>query len=182
MSDRKLIWLALVLAVIALGVILVRPAKTVIQNITGQPQLGALTGPDIPSQYLNVGGVRHEYRSISTVTKSTTTPCMIQAPTSTSTLIFTSFNVTSATGTARVFYLSKGATYNATTTELKSESVAANETAVLTGGAASTTQGKVSGSIGNVISPSHWVVWSIKGGTTPDDGITGNCNAEFIVN
>lgn len=88
-----------------------------IQNITNpRENVGAITSPDIPSRYLSVGGVRREYRTVTTGSTATTTPCAIEIPNGTSTLSYFSFQVSSSTGTAAAIDIGTSTTAFSTTT------------------------------------------------------------------
>lgn len=80
----------------------------------GGDNLGALAGPDIPYQYLNVGGVRHEFRSMD-FTAATTTPCALNSPAATSTLIsFTAHGARTDSAGDTTFDMGIGSTAYAT--------------------------------------------------------------------
>lgn len=71
----------------------VQPAPIVNNN------LGALSGPDIPYEYIGISGARLWGKGM-TLAKGTSTPCRLEGPAATSTLIAASVTFTTATGTA----------------------------------------------------------------------------------
>lgn len=91
---------------------------------------GAVSSPDIQSPYFSYGGVRYWSARMETL-NSSTTPCAIQAPYATSTLIFGSFTVASTSGTATYVEFGKAANPYATTTSLGTTNIAANARATL---------------------------------------------------
>ena len=140
------------------------------------PQLGALSGPDIQSPYLSVGGVRKEYRS-STLSASTT-PCALQAPAATSTLVNFGVRLSTASSTATVWTLAKATTAFATTTAFDQFSVGSGALGAFYVGHASSTAPDENG----VIAPSNYVVVGVQGTAIADSTkLNGVCQAEFIV-
>lgn len=137
-----------------------------------EPTFGALSGPEIPSPYLIVGGVTQWYGSMD-MRSATTTVCALQSPSVTSTLEFAagSFDITSTT--ASVITIAKSANAFVTTTVLNSDlSVSANAKALVF---ASSTQAI---NDQRIFAPSQWVVVSMKGGVG-DFSPTGKCRAIF---
>lgn len=155
-----------------------RQGITVI-NPPGPPSkpIGSLTGPDISSRYLTVGGVRHEYRRVPLNT-ATTTPCALDTPAATSTLLHFSLRLTTASSTASVWTAAKASTPYATTTAFDQFSVGSGAVATMfVGAASSTVPDEVS-----VIAPSQYVVWGVQGSVISDAANwNGFCQAEFIV-
>jgi len=144
------------------------------------PQLGALSGPDIQSPWLRVGGVQHEYRSKDLVT-ATSTVCSLQAPSATSTLTFASVNISTGTTTALTFVLGSATTAFATSTLIGAETWALGSgvTGALTHLATSSI------ATGNTkIPPNYFVNWRVNGlgASLTSDKLLGSCEAIFIVN
>jgi hypothetical protein len=137
--------------------------------------LGALAGPDIPSQWLRVGGVLKEYRSQSMVA-ATTSLCAMLSPAATSTLDYVSWIITTGTSTAANIDIGTSTTAFATTTVLVANTAVAS-------GAQGQAQWSPSGSSANdnVVSPSTYV--NIKTGGAGLSGYTfgGKCQAVFTV-
>ena len=79
MDKTKLLIAGVLVAIVASAIALVS-TKTVVVNQT-QPQqtYGAVSGPDMPFQYISVGGVARYYYSYPLAT-GTTSPCSIQSP------------------------------------------------------------------------------------------------------
>ena len=158
---NKNLWIATVaVLVIAIGGYLF-PKVTI--------PFGAVSGPDIQSDYLNVNGVVKQYRSIP-MTKATSTPCT-QLVTATSTLDRYAFTVSSSTSvTATQFVLATSTLQNATTTIITAFGQATSTNA-LPGWATTTVaaSGKttlVYVSNGNqvVISPNTYLTLGVQGG------------------
>ena len=88
-------------------------------NVQQEENLGALASPDIPFNWLRVGGV--EFRPVAMDARlATNTPCSIQAPAATSTLLFASVSADLASTTDSTWQWHKSATAYATTTDLSS--------------------------------------------------------------
>jgi hypothetical protein len=142
------------------------------------PVQGALSGPDIQSTWLRVGGIRHEYR-YAALNTATTTPCALQSPAATSTLTHASLQIQTATSTATVWTAAKAASAFATTTLLGQFSLGSG--ALGTMNFASSTVTAVTDDI-TVIAPNQYIVWGVQGtaisGTAKLNGV---CQAEFIV-
>lgn len=127
---------------------------------------GALTGPDIPSKFLRVGGVTFHYHH-QNFSSATTTICSAQAPAATSTLqsVFAVFGNSSSTATT--IDLGYGTNSNSTTTTITSAALAPNDNTHFS--FASTT----------VIAPNTWVTIGMQGGDTGVFSPTGTCNIIF---
>lgn len=145
-----------------------------------EPTLGALAGPDIPSPYISWGGAT-TYRQRAALNTATTTPCAIQAPSSTSTLAWTSLQITTPTTTQTVWTAAKANTPYATTT-------AQRGTITLASGAvgsmlvmASTTLVAIDNV--HTLAPNQYIVWGVQGIDKIADSskLNGYCQAEFHV-
>lgn len=130
--------------------------------------LGAISSPDLPYNYIGVGGVRY-YSYSRDYTVSTTTVCAIQGPAATSTLTHAGALFTTASTTASIVTLARAATAFATTTSIGSIAIAANGTALAVG---STTPAVAFG-------PNQWFVVGMQGGTGTFSPV-GQCYAQFI--
>lgn len=136
--------------------------------------LGAISSPDIQSNWIKVGGVQL-FAGHQTMRTATNTPCAIQGPSSTSTLMFFSAQEDVSSTTASFVEIAKSATAFATTTSLGKLSIDANAQVYVT---ASTTAGQ-SGQA-NVFAPNQWAVMKQTGGNGTMSP-TGYCNAQWIV-
>jgi hypothetical protein len=155
------------------------------QNLSSQVQidnkmskeLGAVASPDIPSRWLKVGGVTTHYRHMSMKT-ATDTPCALQAPSATSTLVYATAHFDTTTTTNAVLDIANDETAFATTTKLMTtQNITANETN--TTYYASTTPTAAQG-VNNLttFSPDEYVVFKMGGGTNVFSP-TGYCTAVF---
>lgn len=155
-------------------------APNVNVNVPKQtPTLGALTGPEISSNYITVGGVRHEYYSFPMI-QATTTPCTFATPTSTSTLLFTVARVSSSTPSATTWTLAKSTVPNATTTRLTGDfSLSANIQGTMVLASSTVILGV---DPNGVIAPNTFVSWGAKGlDGSAVNSVGGICKAEFLV-
>ena len=163
-------------------------AKDVAKEIS--LSLGALVGPDIPYQYLSVGGFRTISLSSGLNTASSTV-CAFK-PAATSTLSFASLQVLTGTSTTLVWDIGKSTNPTATTTGFL-----ATAGVSLTGGkqgtiVASTSMNGTSdtGLDGRtVFGPNDWLVMKYGGeasqltaGAAKYNSLAGSCKAEFKVN
>lgn len=138
-------------------------------------QLGALTGPDIASPYISVGGLQM-YSADVAMRAATTTLCAIQAPASTSTLRFAGFTITTGTSTAATIDIGTSTTAFATTTNLS----AANS--VASGAQGSSYWQPVGGAVrDSTMAPNEWVVFKTAGAGLGGYTYTGTCSAQFYV-
>lgn len=81
--------------------------------------LGALSSPEIMSNWFSVGGVR-EWKYSAAPTAASYTLCSFQSPAATSTIKSAGISLTVSTTSASTLYIAKGATAVATTTLLGS--------------------------------------------------------------
>lgn len=181
---NKLLVAGVALALVLGGISLSRPP--VVERVVDQaPVVGALTGPDIQSPYLRVGGVMHEYRQKSLAT-GTTTPCIVQSPTATSTLVHAALRIGTATSSATTWTVAKNTSGgSATTTKLGVFSVSSGAVGTLVASTTLPSTGLTSLLADDllVFSPSTYLVWGVAGviynaqGTIDFGGV---CQAEFI--
>lgn len=147
-----------------------------------EPSYGALSGPDIPSPYLQWGGV-HEFRGENDMAGATTTPCYIQSPSGTSTLDYAAFRLSVASTSATRWDFARATSPYATTTAIGSvHLVAAGEQTT----AFASTTGANGPSI--VFPPNNYLVIGARGGISDGDGAVatgfqprGWCQASFLV-
>ena len=173
MDNKNYIIVGLIAALIVSVIFWVlRPDRTlqqVIERGSQSQSVGALSGPDIISPYVRWGDVAI-YNARTTMNQTTpgqagngsTTPCALQSPSATSTLIGGSFQVSTPTSTAATLTIAKAATAFATTTVLADNvSLAANAQITLL---ASTTGQNGNPSDTRVIfGPNQWIVFGAKG-------------------
>lgn len=139
------------------------------------PASGAISGPDISSTYISVNGVQ-TYSYKLTFGKATTTPCSIQSPAATSTIVDANFQINTGTSTAATIDLGTGTTRYATTTNLiAAKSIASgasgNSNWVSAGGTAED----------NIMAPNTWVIVKTAGAGLSGYTYGGTCSAQFRV-
>lgn len=171
---------AIALSVIALcvaGVVGLRPInipEIKIPDIT----FGALSGPDIISKYLSIGGIRDNYEK-APLTSASTTLCSIKSPAATTTLMFYSIWFDTASTTAITVDIAKASAMNgATTTGIQLEySVGAAAVDVGTAGVASSSP--VSNNM--IFKPNQYLRFAVNVGGVGVTNLaaTGNCQAIF---
>lgn len=153
------------------------PAPVVHVNVPKQeaPKLGAVSSNYILGPDMSVGGVLSYYADVP-MKPATTTPCSIQAPAATSTLMFASWQITVGTSTAATIDLGTSTTAFATTTnKVAAKSIAANAK----GYAVWTPAG--AGLDDNIMAPNTWVVIKTAGAGLGGYTYTGQCQAVFTV-
>lgn len=172
---------AIVAAVITLTVVTflwMRPATTTTSTQPDRP-LGALAGPDIPSPYLRWGDVA-VFKGRMALNTATSTPCALQSPAATSTLISASLQIQTPTSTATFWQVAKAASGFATTTALNGHHLVAS--GALSTVVASTTQSDATDD-SMVFGPSQWLVWGAEGFLPADaTKLNGVCQATWEVN
>lgn len=143
------------------------------QPVPSPVRLGALAGPDIQSPYLSWGGVT-TYKGAVAMHSATTTLCAIQSPSSTSTVAFASWNVTTGTSTAASIDIGVGSTAYATSTTLLSA------TSLSSGAQGGAAWGAPNGTTA-VIGPNNYVIVKTNGAGLGGYTFGGNCTAQFNV-
>ena len=173
MDKTKLLIAGVLVAIVASAVALVS-TKTVVVNQT-QPatqNYGAVSGPDMPFQYISVGGVARYHYSLPLAT-GTTSPCSIQSPAATSTLVSAGIQFTTSSTTATAITIARGTAMTATTTSIGTDyAIAANKTAMIV---ASTT---ATAGDATIFPPNTWFNVGMKGGVGTHDAV-GVCHAIF---
>lgn len=81
----------------------------------GEPQVGAVTGPDLYSPYFNVNG-SYMFVDRKAMRSATTTVCSMLSPNSTTTLVSATVDIKSGTTTAMLLEMGRASTRFATTT------------------------------------------------------------------
>lgn len=146
---------------------------TVVQQA---PKSGALTSPDISSPYISVNGLV-EYSTEVPLTVNNTTACVIQSPSSTSTLAFTNVQISTASSTQTIWTAATSTVPTATTSPIVPNFTLASGALGSFGAATGTASG-----VKTLMSPNTYVVWSYAGSATGDSTkLNGTCNAKFIV-
>lgn len=163
-------------ALICLAV-LVPQAEKAQPSQPGQ-QLGSLTGPDIPSPYLQWGGVT-SYQTGTTFSQASTTVCSMQAPAATSTLVYASAAITTATTTATIWEFGKSNQFDATTT-LVSQVASVASGALATINASTTATATLAQNI--VFGPGQYLNVKFGGTQGITNSLVGTCKARWIVN
>lgn len=190
--NNKIVSLVAVIAFLLGGFALIKDKTVYVDQIKERNSedgrtVGALTGPDIPYQYLCVGGIcTYSYQA--SLATATTTPCRIKSPTATSSLISTDFNISTPTSTAATMALATTteALQYATTSVIAKFSFIASQprtfsfpTSTL---AAAGTNGNLDGQA-MTFAPNTWLVYSASGavGSPTTNGFTfgGTCQAQF---
>lgn len=171
MNKSNLIFGTLVL-VLSVGASVLLGGHT-IEKTTVTEKAGALSSPDIQSPYLSFGGVRR-WAGWANFSAATTTPCSIQSPAATSTLVTASWQITTGTSTAATIDLGTSTTRYSTTTNL----VAAKSVGSGARGDANWTSAG-GGVNDNVMSPSTWVVVKTAGAGLGGYTYSGRCAAVF---
>lgn len=154
-------------------------------NEPSAPILGALAGPDLPYQYIGVGGVRTYSFQTNSLTQASSTLCSIQSPAATSTLVGAAIRFDLAS--TSVAYID---TYKVSTIGAASSTgtqLGTNYT--IAAGAQATIVASTTGSTwdaNGVFAPSQIIRWAIQsyaGGANPGLGNapSGSCQASFRV-
>lgn len=135
--------------------------------------LGAVSGPDLNSEYWSVNDVRMDYRRAGMKT-ATTTVCSIKSPSATSTLFhaLAQFVVSSSTASTVVFAKDTG--FTGSTTPLNDFSVSANAQATVSLLATTTATGKAN----LTFAPNTYFNITMTGGTGTFSP-SGYCEAVF---
>ena len=162
------------LVVVALALAIYSPGtSTITERI--KAQFVALTGPDIPYSYFSFGGVRHWAATLPSFNTATATPCALQSPFGTSTLISASarIDVASSSATTWGWYISAD-NFSTTTIVVPEISLAANAQGSLV----------ASSSELQLFASEQFLVLGVKGGNSEGDAIgflpQGRCTAEWL--
>jgi len=174
--EKTLSWVLLAVALI-LGVVGLNPAQTPSDN--QENPVGAVSSPDIPSRYINWGGVR-TWNAGTALNTSNHILCALQSPASTSTLQFAAVRAETGTTTALThIYIAKAATATATTTALSDGTYAVAANNQFTVVASST----LANAENLIFAPNTYLVVNARGGagvTFPQYSMTGNCSAQWV--
>ncbi len=182
---NKLLAAGVALALVMGGLSLSRsePVSPVEQG----PVVGAVSSPDIQSNWLRVGGVMRYFYHKDFAGTSTSTPCAFQVV-STSTLAFASLRIGTASSTATTWTVAKATSPYATTTILTNfPQLASGAQGTMV--ASTTPYASVAGDempaidVKTVFGPGQWLVWSVAGltHTAYDPALLGGqCDAMFV--
>ena len=184
MNVKNIVLIGIIAGVISLTVSLsTRSVQTIVKEV---PQkVGALVSPDIPFNYLTVGGVTRYYGKSNSLAQATTTVCSIQSPVATSTIVSASIRFDVSSTTSSRIYIGRGANTNATTTLLQETEIAANTKGTVTASTTPTsTQGQTVDGLDDalVIPPSSYINFGMKPTEANSKGTftpTGACQATF---
>ena len=151
-----------------------------------EQKLSAVTGPDLNSPWMKLGGTTLWARNTS-FASATTTVCSITSPAATSTLLMATAQIKTATTSALVLEIGRSLAPDATTTRLSLLNVAANKHATLTAGTVATsTQAGPSEQIHTtdsqalVFPPSSRLNVKIGGLNGATHGVVGSCNGVWV--
>lgn len=165
--NKPTAWLfglvALNLVVLSVAVI---GKQEVVRDVV-RDSAGAISSPDIQSNYFSYGGVRHWGVRTESLIQASTTVCALQGPAATSSLRFASIRLNVSSTTASNVNFGVGPTPYAISTAIGGQAVAANAKADVV--ATSTL----------IVSPNAYVVFTMSGGTGTFSP-TGNCEATWI--
>mgnify|MGYP001591226636 CR=1 FL=1 len=159
--------IAIVLSLIAIG----RPTpEKVIERMTTveKQQLGALAGPDIPYPYLSFGGVRQWAGMSESFYSASSTLCVIQAPSATTTLVAATLGVQNIAGTNE-FEISHGKVREASTTRIALGTVTSDLFLALVG---STTPF-------GIVEKNTFINFKVATSSIGNSAFTGRCSAVF---
>ena len=156
MNTKNILIAVGILLALGLGVFnFVRPVQ-LIQN--ENQEVGAVVGPNLYNPFWNVNDV-FLYPMSKTMTKSTTTICAFKSPNATSTLMIASANFSTGSTTNATVSIAKSSTAFATTTNIGTLKLAANEKGTWVGGYASSSMSNL------VFEPGKYLVFGMQGGT-----------------
>lgn len=170
MDILKTLGVALIGGLVVLGGgFLLNTGTSVVEN----GRLGALVGPDIPSDYLKWGDVA-TYHFSQSMTQNASTTCNWQTPAATSTVRI-SARFTLASTSASLIEIGKSAGPNAITTKLGAYTLGAGAQGVIV--SSSTPADFASDGVDDayIVGPSQWLAVKLVGGGTGSVP-TGTCN------
>lgn len=130
---------------------------------------GSITSPDLPYNYIGVGGIEN-YTYQMALTAATTTPCAFISPAATTTLEVFTMNITTGTSTAGLVTVATSTTAFATTSLVTTKTLIASQ------------PGTVNwhpGVDNAVVAPSTYVVAGVANAPTPGFTLVGTCSATF---
>lgn len=145
-----------------------RPLETIVKEEIKEEILGG--NSIVPFPYLQVGGIDYEFRRMNMKT-ATTTPCAIQSPSATSTLIFHSYDFDYASSTSdSIITIAKATTAFATTTQIGYDSfILTNDQDTIIGSTTPLANVAALDSAVFNFAPDEWLVMGI----ASQDGISG---------
>lgn len=167
--DKTILTVIAVAALVLSGVAVLKPQADI------KSPLGALTGPDIPSSYLNWGGLRTYNYSAAMASASTT--CSFVSPAADSVLVFAAANVAAAPLGTTQYEWGIAATAYATTTSLGRGVIASGAQGSLI---ASTTQVNTGSIVDQTTLLPGGTYVNLKVGTSTPTGQSGKCFVQFV--
>lgn len=138
--------------------------------------VGAIPGDEVQSDTFTINGVKRHYRFQPSFPLSTTTPCTLKSPTSTTTLERLTFDVRKATGTAMTITFATSTLQNATTTLVRAENMDA-------GRAGTFSWSPTVGTNNGAVPPNTYLNIGLDGvaaAAANGHQIQGNCSATFV--
>lgn len=172
--------LGLIAVILITGVIFLRPMSVKIANLQELTEkLGAVSGPSVSGPSFSINGVEKTAFSSGFYNASSTLCSFRNTTGATTTLLFASLQIDTATDTALIYEVGKSTVMDATTTKIGSTITigsSVKDTIV-----ASSTLGV---NTNLVLSPLDYLVWKKGGGFGKTDAhlIKGTCKAEFVIN
>lgn len=174
MTNSKILGIALVAVVIAtfVGVSYPKtPVEISVDKVVSEvkDKLGAVTGPNVYSDYFSINGVTRFYNR-TTLTQASSTICAIRSPAATSTLVSGAVHIDINT-TASTAVIGKATTPFATTTLLAQAAIAAGTELNLVASTSPISNGALT------FSPNTYMVVSLAGSGAVS--LNGDCSATF---
>jgi len=132
MNTLKIVIVSLVVIAFSVGLSMVFDKDVTVDKVDNGKPVGALSGPDIPYQYIRVGGV-YEWFQHQTLATKTDIACTLKSPVATSTLVFASVQFDTSSSSATSWIWSSATTATATTTSIGTAfAIGANAQAYIT--------------------------------------------------
>ena len=174
--NIKNISLVLVSVLLAVGISTVIQKDGTTEKIIERTQTLGVSGPEINSDYVIIGGVPTWYRYSASPIAATSTICSLQSPAATSTLKSATFDTSFASSSALLVEIGVGANSNATTTRLAMWTLPASGKVTLN----ATTTALETTLVDGIVAPNRYVNFNIAGvGGTSGSAPTGSCSAVF---
>lgn len=164
------------IGILAIAIAILGYSTRGVNSVIPSQKVGSVASPDFMSPYISFGGVRHWAGHIDGATAATSTPCAIQSPSATSTLVMGSFEVASTSASATYIEMGRATTPYATTTSLGTVALGANAQATLI----SLRTAGGGDALAETFPPNTYLVVKVGGSVTTQ--INGECNASWIEN
>lgn len=164
--DKKII-LGAIAVVAVIGLFLPFGSKTVVERV--EEKLGAVASPDLPFNYISIGGAKLQTASSRSLIQATSSIlCSLPSPASTSSLLYAGINISTATSAATVL------TINRSTNQYATTAAALSQTTVASG-----VGGTLQNASGTQFLPNTYVNFGQTGGGVLNQ--TGVCEAIWAV-